>query len=132
MKSLIQITILGVLIGFSAFAHEGHDHGAPSFQAPRGGILKSALDYHFELVRDKNTVQIYAYDQAGKELPTNKFKTTAELELPRQKKTGLPLVDKKTNWEATVDAKGAHRFTLKLNLEAGNEKDYVSFTVENK
>lgn len=128
--------ILSILFTFSFLnltsAHEGHDHGAASFQAPKGGILKSIENSHFELVRSGQNIQIYAYDEQGKALATSKFKTNAELELPRQKKTALAMTDKGTHWEANVDAKGAHRFTVRFNVDDGKEKDYVSFTVETK
>ncbi len=128
--------ILSILTTFAflnlASAHEGHDHGAPSFQAPKGGILKSIENSHFELVRSGQNIQIYAYDNQGKALPTSQFKTNAELDFPRKKKEPLTMTDKGTHWESSVDSKGAHRFTIKFNVDDGKEKDYVSFTVETK
>ncbi|MFN7823727.1 MAG: hypothetical protein ACK5P6_00020 [Pseudobdellovibrionaceae bacterium] len=131
MKYFLTLA-LSLLVTQVSFAHEGHDHGAASFQAPKGGILKSIENSHFELVRSGQFVQIYAYDNEGKALATSKFKTSAELQLPRKKKEVLTLNDKGTHWEAQVNSQGAHRFTVKFNTDDGKEKDYVSFTVETK
>lgn len=128
-------TIFLALLSFAFFtlhAHEGHDHGAPTFQAPKGGILKSASHGHFELIKKDNVVSIYAYTNEGKSIETKNLQLAAELELPRKKAAGIALIDKKTHWETIVDSQGAHRFTLKVSIDDGKEKDYVKFTVENK
>jgi len=133
MKTL-KLLALTVITAFSmaAFAGAEHDHGAPTFQPPKGGILKSTHSTHFELVKGSKGVNIYAYDKDGKGIATKGLTLTAELELPRQKATAVTLTSKETHWEANVDAKGAHRYTLKVNIDDGKEKDYVKFTVENK
>lgn len=133
MKAFKNIIFgLVTLASVIAFAGAEHDHGAPTFQAPKGGILKSTHGAHFELVKNANTVNIYAYNQEGKSIQTSTLKLTAQLELPRKKATPLTLNDKGTHWEATVDAQGAHRFSLKVNIDDGKEKDDVTFTVESK
>ena len=114
----------------TAKTHEGHDHGAPTFQAPKGGVLKSTYMGHFELVKNQNSLSLYVYDDKGQALPTKKFKIDALLELPRKKANSISLIDKGTHWESTVDSKGAHRFTLKVNIDDGKEKDHVKFTIE--
>lgn len=133
MKSFKNL-ILGLLAltSVSAFAGTDHDHGVPTFQAPKGGVLKSTNNAHFELIKNQNIVKIYAYNQEGNSLPTKGFKLTANLELPRKKATPISLTDKTTHWETTVDPQGAHRFTLNVNIEDGKEKDDVKFTVESK
>lgn len=130
MKQLKLLT-LSLFLTFSfVSAHEGHDHGAPTFQAPKGGVLKSASFGHFELVRKGSEAQIYWYDEAGKQLETQDLQVTAELELPRKKSTPVTLANNKSHWSAQIDSKGVHRFTLKVNMQKGSEKDYVTFTIE--
>ena len=119
-------------ISIMAFASPDHDHSAPTFQPPKGGVLKSTHNVHFELVKNPKGVTVYAYDKDGKVLATKGFVLTAELELPRKKAMPIILETKTTNWEAVIDAQGAHRYTLKLNINDGKEKDHVKFTVENK
>ena len=128
-KLLIAALVASATI--NAFAGAEHDHGAPTFQARKGGILKSTHSTHFELVKNHNTVTIYAYDQEGKSLTTKSLKLTGELEIPRKKVSPITLTDKSTHWETSIDSQGAHRFTLKVLIDDGKEKDYVKFTVEN-
>jgi len=118
-------------ISLSAFAGSEHDHGAPTFQPPKGGVLKSTDSAHFELVKGAQGVSIYAYDKEGKALAAKGFTLTAELELPRKKATPVTLVKKESHWEANINAQGAHRYSLKVMIDDGKEKDHVKFTVEN-
>ncbi len=132
-KSLFLLTfILSTLL--VAYAGPEHDHGAPTFQPPKGGILQSTHENHFELVKKAKTVFIYAYTEKGKPVETINVKMKAEIEIPRSKSVAISLIDKKTHWEADLDSKAlaAHRFSLKITVEDGKEKDYVKFTVENK
>lgn len=130
MKYFI-FTIL-ITLCIQTAAHEGHDHGAATFQPPKGGILKTALFGHFELVKKKDLISIFLYNKEGKLQPTTGLSLKAELELPRKKSTPVELTDKNTHWEAQIQSQGTHRFTLKITIDNGKEKDYVTFTVENK
>ena len=131
MKKLI-LTLAIAFIGSSTFASPDHDHGAPSFQPRKGGVLKSAHENHFEMVRKGTTIFLYAYDEKGNSVPTSNFKLSTELEIPKRGKSAITLTDKKTHWESTIDWKGAHRVTLAIGVTVGKEKDDVKFTLENK
>lgn len=130
----IKTTVLTILTALSlnAFGGADHDHGAPSFQPPKGGVLKSTGSKHFELVKSDKKVSIYAYNKEGKSISTQGLILTAELEIPRKKTTAQTLENKNTHWEAVIDGQSSHRYTLKVSIVDGNEKDYVKFTVENK
>lgn len=130
-KYLITVLIAGVTT-LPLWAGVDHDHGAPTFQAPKGGILQSTHASHFELVAEGGTVKIYPYDQKGKGRATKEFKASAELELPRKKGVPLKLVDEQTHWSAKISVEGVHRYTIKLKIEEGGDRDYVKFTVETK
>lgn len=131
MKQLTIILFTYLLIAFTGVkAHDGHDHGAPTFQPPKGGILQTAQHGHFELVNQGNKIQVYVYDMKGNAKETKGLTLTTELELPRKKAEKINLVDNGNFWEAKIDSKGAHRFTLKISINDGKETDYVKFTVE--
>lgn len=130
MKKARNIFAVMMLVTLNLWAGAEHDHGAPTFQAPKGGVLKSTHHNHFELVKNQSSVSVYAYDQEGKAVSTKGFKMSAELEIPRKKSSPLKLTDQGTHWEASVDSQGAHRFTVKILIDDGKEKDYVKFTVE--
>jgi hypothetical protein len=135
MKNLLIVAIftLGLaLSGTNAFASPDHDHGAPTFQPPKGGVLQSTHDNHFELLRKDNIVYLYAYNQDGKAVLTKDFKLTTELEIPRKKAVSFNWSDKGTHWESPINSQGSHRMTLKIKILKGKEKDSVKFTLENK
>ena len=134
MKKGLSLLLVVFSLVTVAFAGSEHDHGAPTFQPPKGGVLQSTDHNHFELVKKGKTVFIYAYSEKGKAIETKSLKVAGELEIPRTKATPIKLMDKKTHWELELDSKAlsAHRFSLKVLVEDGKEKDYVKFTVENK
>ncbi len=132
MKTLGLILVACLIHFSSAYAHEGHDHGAPTFQPPKGGTLKTSLQGHFELVKTDKKVQIYLYDTKGNPKTTKGITLTSELEVPRKKSEKLVLEDRGEFWEAEIDAKGSHRYTLKIVIDDGKKKDKVKFTVENQ
>lgn len=133
MKKLMAlITLIATMTTFQIGAHENHDHGAPTIQAPKGGILKATHNAYFELVKSGQLVKIYVYDQKGQNLSTTQFKVEAELEIPRKKTTKIQLKDLTTHWESPVDHQGSHRFTVKLKIVDAKGKDDVQFTIENK
>ncbi len=134
MKKSLSLLVVIVSTIVVAFASPDHDHGAPTFQPPKGGVLQSTHHNHFELVKKAKTIFIYAYTEAGKPVETKNIKLSAEMEIPRTKAVPINLTDKKTHWETELDSKAlaSHRFSLKVQVGDGKEKDYVKFTVENK
>lgn len=132
MKKFLALLTLGIFIMHpQTYSHEGHDHGAASFQPPKGGILNSSLHGYFELItKDNGLVEIYLYNEKGEALPTNGLTVKAELELPRKKSSPIAVKTEKTHWSIEVDAQSAHRYTLKFYAESKKNKDYVKFTVE--
>jgi hypothetical protein len=126
----VLVSILGFC--FQSIAGTDHDHGAPTFQPPKGGILRSTAYGHFELVKKDSTLNFYHYDDQGKTLPTAGIKLAGSLELPKKKTLPLSVSDKGTHWEAALGEQKAHRTTVKLKITKGTEVDDVKFTVENK
>lgn len=129
MKQFILFACVFMILGL-AQAHDGHDHGAPTFQPPKGGVLQTAQQGHFELVSQGDKIQVYLYDLKGAAKATQGLTLITELELPKKKIEKIQLTDKGTHWEAQIDGKGAHRMTLKITIDDGKEKDYVKFTIE--
>ena len=117
-----------------AFAHEGHNHDAPTtIQAPKGGVVKALDESRVEVVAKGKDIKIYFYDKEMKPREASGFKVTAIAELPRGKKSEVVnLGAKEAQLEGTYDAKGAHRYTLKLNVTDSKtgRADNLSFTIE--
>lgn len=116
----------------AALAHEGHDHGPGSVQAPKGGVIRSLETVHLELLSKGKTVTIYAYDTSLKPADVSKFPVSATVTLPKKKAEPLKLLPGGDHWTGEFDAKGAHRYTLELSIEQGGHKDKVKYTVEPK
>lgn len=133
-KVLVLLVTISTLVGLQALAHEGHSHDSPKgLVAPKGGVIKSLEETLVEVVPKGNDLKIYLYDLESKEKSTTGFVVKASAELPRnKKKQEVVLTTKENHFEATYDAKGAHRYTLHLVVKdpkTGHD-DKLQFTIE--
>jgi len=129
-----KLILLSALILLPAQAHEGHDHDAPvTIKAPKGGMIK-ALDIALvEVVSKGKDIKVYVYDQELKPRPAATFTIVAKAEMPRTKKVEpVSLVDKGEWFEGSFDAKGVHRYTLRLAVtdQKTGRTDPISFIIE--
>jgi len=131
------LTCLAVLFGclsFSAWAHNGVNHDAPTtLKAPKGGLIKALDESKVEVVWKGKDIKIYLYDQNLKPAPAGEFTVVASAELPRSKKQEpVTLVANGTFFEGQYDAKGAHRFTLALLVTHAKtgRTEKLTFTIE--
>lgn len=132
MKTLLTI----ILLVSPTFAHEGHDHDAPTaLQAPKGGTIKSLEQTNVEVTFRGKNLKIYLYDKDLKPQNVKGYQLTAKAEHPRNKKTeDISLVAKETFYEAEYDGKGIHRYTLLLTVvdPKTGHNDKLSYTIEPK
>lgn len=124
--------VAALVVSFSAFAHEGHDHGPSHVQAPKGGVVRSLEGVHLELLVKGKTLQLYAYDKDLKPADLDKYPVSATVALPRKKAEPLKLNVNGDHWVAEFDAKGAHRYTFEVTIRQSGHDDKVRFTVEPK
>jgi len=134
MKNLIATLLLVTFASVSASSHE--DHGSPqNVQAPKGGVIKGLEETYIEVVVKGKDVKIYFYDKELKPRDVAGYKVSAQAELPRSKKIEpVKLTAKGGYFEAAYDAKGSHRYTLKLivNDPKTGHNDNLQFTIEPK
>lgn len=134
MKSII-ISCLCVF-SLKAFAHEGHNHDAPTtLKAPKGGLIKALDESRVEVVSKGKDIKIYVYDTELKPLMASRFQVKAVAELPRTKKSeDLMLKAQENFFEASYEAKGMHRYTLKLEVHDTkvNRSEKLTFVIEPK
>lgn len=130
----MKVLLLALFISASALAHEGHDHDAPtSIKAPKGGVIKSLEETRVEVVSKGKDLKVFLYDKGLKPKSTKGFTLKASAELPRSKKVEeVKLEAKDTSFEGSYDAKGIHRYTLKLVVTdpTTGHNDALSFTIE--
>lgn len=133
MKLHIIASLL--MLASPAFSHEGHDHDAPqAVSAPNGGIVKSLEKTYVEAVSRGNQVLIYLYDKEMKPKNVSQFELSATAQFPKNKIKEKPVVfaKKENHFDATFDAQGSHRYTLKIQIKdpATGHNDKMSFVIE--
>lgn len=130
MKSLLT-TLATLVIGFAAFAHEGHDKTPGTLTAPHGGQLKGTSQLYVELVSDSTGFKLYTVDHELKTIPVKDVKIEGTAKLPKQKQSEkLALNTSESFLETKVDAKGSHRYTVDLKVTYKGKTENVSFNVE--
>lgn len=134
MKHILFVAALLLSVN-SAYAHEGHDHDAPgAVEAPKGGTIKSTESFHVEVVAKGSDLKIYLYSSDLKPADASGFNVKLSATLPRAKKAeSLTFKAAGNVLEANFDAKGAHRYTLIVNIGrtgAHGHDDKLSFTIE--
>jgi hypothetical protein len=129
-----KLIILSMLVSVSSFAHDGHDHDAPTaLKAPKGGVIKALDEARVEVVYKGKNIKVHVYDKEGKPANADRFKIESTTLLPRAKKEeALTLRPKDTFFEAEYDAKGKHRYTLKLKVTDSKtgRTDPLTYTIE--
>jgi hypothetical protein len=133
----MKFQLIAVLLSLTlpVFSHEGHDHDAPqTVNAPNGGIVKSLEETYVEAVSKGNQVFIYLYDKEMKPKNVSLFELSATAQFPKNKIKEKPVafVKKDFHFDATFDAQGSHRYTLKIQIKdpATGHKDKMSFVIE--
>lgn len=136
MRELRNVFLAVLILLFSnpqiVAAHEG-DHDAPgTVQAPKGGRLKSFETIHIELLSEGRTVRLYVYDLGMRPANVTKYPVKASISLPKKKSEPIALIEKGDHWTFDYDSKGAHRYTLELDVRQGGHQDRVKWTIEPK
>lgn len=131
------ILALAVCVGFLStvsLAHEGHNHDAPAtIKAPKGGMIKVLDESRIEVLSKGPSLKIYLYDKDMKPAISGDFKITAKAVTPRTKKTeDIKLEAKDGFYEGVYDAKGLHRYALKLEVTHSKfgHIDNLTFNIE--
>lgn len=133
MKTQVFVVLAGLMLTHPSFAHEGHDTVPGAIQAPHGGTMKGAKEYYIELVNDTSGIKLYPFTHDLKPVPTGDVTITATAQAPKKKKEKVNLTAIEDHFEAKVDAKGAYRYTLELEVApkgAKAKKEKIAFQVE--
>jgi hypothetical protein len=133
MRRVIVAAFLGfaITLSMTAFAHEGHDKAPGALSAPNGGSIKGTSSYFAEVVYDAGKVKVFVYDHDMKSLKSSSVKVTATVKFPKSSKPAeLKLTPSGDALVGTVDAKGAHRFSVNLSIGKDGKSEKVSFNIE--
>ena len=98
----------------SLFAQEKHGH-----EAPHGGIVATAGEYHFELVvvDTSESVRIYLLDSNEKTLPTKGVTGNVTFLFPDKSKKKVDLMVHDEYFMAALDAEKMEEFTAVATLK---------------
>lgn len=133
-RLLVMATILCGMSSVNSFAHEGHNHDAPTtLKAPKGGVIKALDESRLEVVYKGKSIKIYVYDKELKAASAKDYKIEASALMPRTKKVEtIAMTAQDTFFEGHYDAKGVHRYTLKLKVTDIKAKQpyELTFTIE--
>lgn len=126
--------ILSFFIAISSigFAHEGHDHGPGSIEAPKGGVIRNLETVVLELLAKGSEIKIYTYDKELKPQKVSQFPASATITKPKKKPEAVTLQDQGEYWLVKYDAKGEHRYTLTLDIKQGGHQDKMKWVIEPK
>lgn len=131
MKIIFAVTLALVLSHTAAFAHEGHDKTPGAIAAPHGGTVQGTSQLYLELVPSADGVKIYPMDHDGKPVAISDVKLEGTATFPKKSKADLvKFAPEGDAFVSKVAAKGAHRYTLNLNVEYKGKKEKAKFTVE--
>lgn len=134
MRNLAKALAFLAFSSTALMAHEGKDHDAPTtIKAPKGGVVKSLDASRVEVVAKGKSIKIYLYDRDMKPAAPGEFNVVAQAELPRSKKVEeIKLEPKDSFFEGSYDAKGVHRYKLKLEVTHSktSQTDKLTFNVE--
>ncbi len=127
MKRIV-LTWITLIFATPIFAHEGHSHG--SLSAPHGGAVYDGKKAGVELVQEGNKIKLFPVDGSWKLIPVSEVEMLAQVEFPKKKREVLTLKKEADHFSAVVDAKGAYRYQVILNMTARGQKELIKFQVE--
>lgn len=131
MKTLFAVTITLAFSQTLSFAHEGHNKTPGAIAAPHGGIVQGTNQLYLELVPSTDGVKIYPMDHDAKPVAVSDIKLEGTAAFPKKAKADpVKFAPEGDAFVAKVESKGAHRYTLNLNVEYKGKKEKAKFTVE--
>lgn len=121
---LITLLLIGTIPSFAQHQHGGGDHKHAS---THGGTVKSAGDYHLELLQKADALTVYLLDANQKTLPNTGATATALLQTADGKVTTVKLMPiGKEQFIATLDkAKPFHKAVV--TVAVGGKSASASF-----
>ena len=131
MKSFICSLAIAISFSGIALAHEGHDKTPGALAAPHGGLVQGTSEPYPDMPTDKNDVKIFPMDHESKPIALNEVKLNTTAKMPRKgKPEKVAFTEEGDHFKATVDAKGAHRYELNIEVDYKGKKEKVKFNVE--
>jgi hypothetical protein len=132
MKKLIILVALTMSFCL-AQAHEGHDNvpGAQISKMVPPGQVKATSHMFVELKEEKGTVKVLVFDHDKNDIPTKDVGIVASVKFPRKSKSEkVDFAPVGNMFEAKIDAKNSHRYTIDMTVTHGGKPEKMSFNIE--
>ncbi len=116
-----------------AQAHEGHDKvpGAQISKMIPPGQVKTTSHMFVEVREEKGTVKVLVFDHDKNDIPTKDVGIVASVKFPRKPKSEkVDFVPVGNLFEAIIDAKNSHRYTLDMTVTHDGKPEKMSFNIE--
>lgn len=130
---LLMFLIFGVFMACLeiSWSHEGHQKIPGDTFAPHGGKVKGTDHFYLELVATKEEFKLYLFDHDFKSLPLKDIDLEASVMFPKKSRSReIKLEPVGDFFQAKVNAKGVHRYTLELKIKGNGKTEKLSFVVE--
>jgi hypothetical protein len=130
---LLMFLIFGVFMASLeiSWSHEGHQKIPGDTLAPHGGRVKGTDYLYLELVATKEEFKLYPFDHDFKSLPLKDIHLEALVMFPKKSKPlEIKLEPVGDFFQAKVNTKGVHRYTLELKIKGNGKTEKLSFVVE--
>lgn len=117
----------------AAQAHEGHDKvpGAQISKMVPPGQVKTTSHMFVEVKEEKGTVKVLVFDHDKNDIPTKDVGIIASVLFPRKSKPEkVNFAPVGNMFEAKIDAKNSHRYTLNMTVTHGGKPEKMSFNIE--
>lgn len=123
-KSILAVIILSLVTGGLVYAAgEAHQH-----KAPHDGMVRSAGDYHVELVQDEKGYKVYLLDAKEKTLPMTDLTAKATCLTKDKKKMEMELTAAGDHMVLETDPEALEGGTVIVAIRKGGESISAKFT----
>ena len=118
------LTLFLLTVGLVYAAGETHQH-----KSPHGGVVRSAGDYHLELVRDEKGYKVYLLDAKEKTLPVTDLTGKATCLTKEKKKMEMELTAAGDHMVLATDPEALEGGTVIVAIRKGSESVSAKFTL---
>ncbi len=114
------------------YGHEGHNKTPGALAAQHGGQVKQGKDLIIEATYESGMIKLFTYNHEMEKVAPETLKVIATVKKMPKPGTTSPLDLKEGDgfFEAKMDAKGARRLEVAVEISSGKSSDKLTFNIE--
>jgi hypothetical protein len=125
-------TSLSIVGSDAAQAHEGHGHSGQGAEPVHGGVLKEGKTFDLELLTEGKSFKLFPLKEDGKAYKMDGLKFKAMAHPPKKPAVEIPLRVELDHAAGTFEAKGSHRYELRVEVKTAGKTETFKFQIEPK